>query len=261
MACDGRNRSDFSMVGIREWGETFYAPASARKDNLIVLEGDEAHHLVRVLRKRTGDRVGVMDGEGNYYICDVENLEGAVSLRIVHHLPNRGEPQKPLVLLQVVLKEPAMDDVVDKATQMGVSSILWIPSIHMVGNLTQTKLERHWRIARAAAKQCGRSRIPKIEQVHGFEEAVERFRTWRIAYVAHPLDSPSHFVPTHYTQESEMIDGGVLLVGPEGGLTAEEAAFAQQHHFAPLSLGNRRLRSGTAATVGLAILLRELGEF
>jgi 16S rRNA (uracil1498-N3)-methyltransferase len=249
------------MVDIREWGETFYAPASARQDDRILLEGDEAHHLVRVLRKHPGDRVGVMDGEGNYYICDVENLEGSVSLRIARHLPNRGESQKPVVLLQAILKEPAMDDVVDKATQMGVSSISWIPSTHVVGNLTGPKLERHGRIARAAAKQCGRSRIPKIEQAASFEGAIEKFHNWRIAYVAHPLDSPSHFDPTHYTKETDMIDGGVLLVGPEGGLTAEEAAFAQQHHFAPLSLGNRRLRSGTAATVGLAILLRELGEF
>jgi len=245
----------------RQWGETFYAPSSARENDRIVLSGDEAHHLVRVLRKRIGDRVGVMDGEGNYYICEVEVLDDPVTLRVVRHLPNRGESQRPVVLLQAILKEPAMDDVVDKGTQMGVSSVLWIPSTHVVGHLTPTKLERHVRIARSAAKQCGRSRLPKIEQAKSFQEAIERFHNWRVAYVAHPLDSPSHFVSARFSREKEMIDGGVLLVGPEGGLTAEETAFAQQHHFASLSLGNRRLRSGTAATVGLAILLRELGEF
>jgi 16S rRNA (uracil1498-N3)-methyltransferase len=249
------------VVAIHEWSETFYAPPSSRQGDRILLEGNEAHHLARVLRKRMGDRIGVMDGEGNYYICDVESVEEAVTLRVVRHLPNRGETHRPVALLQAILKEPAMDDVVDKATQMGVTSIVWVPSTHVVGNLSEAKLERHLRIARAAAKQCGRSRIPKIEKASAFEEAVVRFRNWRVAHVAHPLDSPSNFVSVDYSGKGEMIDGGVLLVGPEGGFTPEETTVAQRYRFAPLSLGNRRLRSGTAATVGLAILLRELGEF
>jgi 16S rRNA (uracil1498-N3)-methyltransferase len=249
------------VVAIHEWGETFYAPPSSRQGDRIRLEGNEAHHLVRVLRKRVGDRIGVMDGKGNYYICEIESIEEFVILHIVHSLPDRGETHRPVVLLQAILKEPAMDDVVDKATQMGVTSIVWVPSTHVVGNLSETKLERHSRIARAAAKQCGRSRIPTIQKTSTFEEAAVGFRNWRVTHVAHPLDSPSDFVAVDYGEKGEMVDGGVLLVGPEGGFTPEESAIAQRYRFAPLSLGNRRLRSGTAATVGLAILLRELGEF
>jgi 16S rRNA (uracil1498-N3)-methyltransferase len=92
------------MVAVREWGETFYAPPSALQGDRIVLEGSEAHHLVHVLRKRVGDRVGVMDGEGHYYICDVEKTEGQVALRVVRHLPKRGETRAPVTLLQAILK-------------------------------------------------------------------------------------------------------------------------------------------------------------
>ncbi len=249
------------MVAVREWGETFYAPPSALQSDRIVLEGSEAHHLVRVLRKRVGDRVGVMDGEGHYYICDIENTDGEVALRVVRHLPERGETRAPVTLLQAILKEPAMDDVVDRATQMGVTAIVWVPTEHVVGSLTDAKLSRHRRIARSAAKQCGRSRVPTIEKAASLLEAVERFRNRRATYVAHPLDSPSSFVSVENTHETGIVDGGVLLVGPEGGLTEEENALALRNRFSSLSLGNRRLRSGTAATVGLAILLRELGEF
>lgn len=249
------------MTAVREWGETFYAPPEAIHGEQVILDGDEAHHLVRVLRKHLGDRVGVMDGKGNYYICDVEAVEGTVTLKVVRHLPQRGETHYPIVLLQAILKEPAMDDVVDKATQMGVASIVWVPSTNTVGNLTETKLARHERIARAAAKQCGRSRIPIIEKAGSFTQVVEKYRNWRVTHVAHPIDSPSSLVAVDYSREGEMVDGGTLLVGPEGGLTKEETTLAQRNRFTWLSLGNRRLRSPTAATVGLAILLRELGEF
>ena len=249
------------MVVVREWGETFYAPPSARQGERIILDGSEAHHLVRVLRKRIGDRVGVMDGEGNYYICDVESVEEHVALRIERHLPQRGETHAPVILLQAILKEPAMDEVVDRATQMGVISVVWVPTTHIVGNLTDAKLARHQRIARAAAKQCGRSRIPTIEKAESLLEAIERFRNRRVAHVAHPLDLPGSLVSMESSAVTAIVDGGVLLVGPEGGLTKEETELAQRNRFAWLSLGNRRLRSATAATVGLAILLRELGEF
>ena len=261
MAGHGGYRSIYQVVAAREWGETFYAPPEALRDEQVLLGGDEAHHLVRVLRKRVGEQVGVMDGKGNYYICRIENTEGPVTLHVERHLPRRGETRSPVVLLQAILKEPAMDDVVDRATQMGVSSIVWVPTAHAVGNLTEAKLARHQRIARAAAKQCGRSVIPTVERVDSFQQVLKQFRNRRVMYVAHPLDSPSTFVSNETGSKEELVDGGVLLVGPEGGLSQEETTLAQRSRFAWLSLGNRRLRSPTAATVGLAILLRQLGEF
>ena len=224
----------------------------------IPLPEDVAHHLVRVLRCATGARFQVFNGEGGAF--EAELLEAgrkSATARLLAHLPDDCESPLPTHLGQVMSKGDRMDYAIQKATELGVTEITPLVSerceLRLRGEERADRKIEHWRrVAVSACEQCGRNRLPVIH-------APQALADWVAASAA---DLRLVLAPATAGSLPAVAPASIaLLVGPEGGLTAAEAALAGQHGFRPWQLGPRVLRTETAPVAALAILQSRFGDF
>ncbi|WP_027883052.1 16S rRNA (uracil(1498)-N(3))-methyltransferase [Meiothermus rufus] len=217
----------------------------------IGLTGREARHLAQVLRARKGDILTVFDGQGLEGRAQVVALEpGCIWLQVEETWPASRETPQPITLYLALLKGDHLAEVVRAATELGVEQVVPILCQHcVVRELSQAKLERLQRIAREAAKQCQRSRVPTVQPLLFLKE-VPRVEQ---GFVAHPQASllvHQRFDPQRPT---------ALLTGPEGGLSPAEVALLEERGFTPVTLGPRILRAETAPVALLSLVTAAFG--
>jgi 16S rRNA (uracil1498-N3)-methyltransferase len=231
----------------RLWGEHVYAEHAVSGSHVVQLEADEQHHLTRVLRTRAGETVTVINGRGLALVC---RLDRDGSLQVQQEIREYGEDAIASYVYCAVLKGDGLRDVVDAATCLGAHTITFVNMEHCEGKWDPAKRERLERVAIAAMKQCGRSRLPLIEYCTTIPAAIEGI----------PLDVASYFAHPHDGANGEGEDvhdaarAKALWVGPEGGFSDREVAQMLTHGARPLNLGRRRLRSELAVIAGLVAL-------
>jgi 16S rRNA (uracil1498-N3)-methyltransferase len=227
----------------------------------VALAADDARKIATVLRKRTGDRVQIVDSGAVAYGATL-----TVDDRTVHatldELLDRAEVETALrvTIAQAVPKGQKMDLVVEKATELGAAAIVPVRSARVVGyDTSPAKVERWRRIAKAAAQQSGRVRVPDIADVSDWDALLATFAHYDRVYVPWELAPPS---PLRDVFEPELSDATNLLIviGPEGGFSSDEIVRAQQSGGRTISLGRRILRTETAALVVLSAILYARGE-
>lgn len=219
---------------------------------LVRITGPELRHL-RTLRLGAGERVLVFDEQGTEHEVRLEQIGARLASGVVlaSHRPRRESPLD-LVLAPALLKGAKMDWVVEKATELGVRRIAPFLSRHTVGLGPRT--ERWRRIAVAAAKQCGRTRVPAVDAPVPWAALVRapwdglRLLAWEAE-----RERPITTLPP---------DAGALViaVGPEGGFAADEVEDARAHGFTTISLAPRILRAETAALVATALCQHRFGD-
>ena len=236
-----------------------YADTALHGPGRATLVGPAAAHVSRVLRLRAGDAVTLFNGDGWEYPGVIEALRGdRVDVDLQAQKP--GLPDSPLAitLLQAVARAERMDLVVQKATELGVARIVPVLAERSVVRLDDRQAGRklgHWRaIAVSACEQCGRSRLPVIEEPCGLATAMSAVATVEQRLLLAPgAAEPMAGLPAR--------GGGVaLLVGPEGGLTEAEESLAARAGFLCRSLGPRILRTETAAIAAIAVLQARGGD-
>ena len=221
------------------------------------VSGEELEHMRRVLRLRPGDQVTLFDDQGwehegviRVYTDEIGEVEILSSFR-----PERESPLE-ITLAQALGKGEKMDWVVEKATELGVRRIAPFFSSRTVPRLDRERLERRksrWeKIALAAVKQSGRGRIPEIVLAGDFTELIGR--SWECQLKLFFWEGESGQKLTQIRRERERLDSVLLVIGPEGGFSAEEASEAKRCGFQPVSLGRRILRTETAALAALSIV-------
>jgi 16S rRNA (uracil1498-N3)-methyltransferase len=227
----------------------------------VALAADDARKVAAVLRKRSGDRVQVIDSGGVAYGATLEVGDRDVLATLDERL-DRGEVETALhvTIAQAVPKGHKMDLVVEKATELGAFAIVPVRSARVIGHDTSpAKVERWRRIAKSAAQQSGRVRVPEIADVCDWDALLATFAQFDRVYVPWELAMPS---PLRDIFEHEL--GGVgnvlVVIGPEGGFSADEVERAQRAGATAISLGRRILRTETAALVVLSAILYARGE-
>src|SRR6186713_273415 len=148
----------------------FFLPQVNIHEGRGVVHGQELMHLMKVLRLRAGDLVTVFDNSGWEHEAVVETLTSERGeLKIVESHPTGREPSLPITLAVALTKGQKLDWVIEKATELGVSTIIPFSSNYTVpkldGDKIQKRSERWRKIAVSAAKQCGRSRIPEVRSL------------------------------------------------------------------------------------------------
>ena len=238
----------------------FYCPPPLRYGATLDLPPEAAHHANRVLRLRVHDPVQVFDGEGNALAAAISEINGK---RVVldRLKPCAAEPSPPLhiVLAQAMCGSDKMDWVVQKATELGAAEIQPVQTQRSVARLSGERAEKraeHWRsVTLAACAQCGRNTLP---QTHAPQELSAWLAQMRDTPGARFILQPEGAARLH--QQARAQGRLALLVGPEGGFSADETLMAQQAGFIPISLGPRVLRTETAALAGLAALQTLWGD-
>jgi 16S rRNA (uracil1498-N3)-methyltransferase len=221
----------------------------------VVLRGGEARHAVVVLRLRRGDRVVVFDGAGTERVVELTEVSSDEIAGRVLAAREGITPAVRLILIQGVPKGSKMDDVIRTGTELGVGEFVPVLTRRAVSQ-APGKVERWRRIAAASAKQSRRADVPGVVEPQPLPDALERLPADILLLVlwegeqARLIGSALRAGP---------VSGPVaLLVGPEGGLAAEEVRLAEARGGVPVTLGPLVLRTETAGIAALAMVLYEL---
>ncbi|MBV8581927.1 MAG: 16S rRNA (uracil(1498)-N(3))-methyltransferase [Candidatus Eremiobacteraeota bacterium] len=227
----------------------------------VAFAPDDARKLATVLRKRSGDRVQVVDSGGVAYAATLAVDGRDVRAQLDERL-ERGAAEAALrvTVAQAVPKGQKMELVVEKATELGAHAFVPVRSARVVGHDTSpAKVERWRRVARSAAQQSGRTQIPGVADVHDWDALLATFAAYDRVYLPWELAAPA---PLREVFEHDLPDAGnvLLVIGPEDGFAEDEVMRAREAGARPISLGRRILRTETAALVVLSALLYARGE-
>ncbi len=228
----------------------FFAPPESFSGDQVTLPSDEAHHASRVLRLKAGSEIEVVDGRGGWHRVHLTYSDGSrVEGEIQERKLGVGEPNFDLGLAIGLLKSRSrLETAIEKAVEIGVNEITLLRFRAADG--IKVDLERCERLARAAMKQSLRSVIPRIQGPRAFADFVE-------------INSGKDYVVCEHSDTARPLadvlagagsgDHCVILVGPEAGFRGDELELADEAGFARASLGNRRLRTETAAIVACGV--------
>jgi 16S rRNA (uracil1498-N3)-methyltransferase len=209
----------------------------------------EAHHLAHVMRGKSGQQVTLFDGRGGEYLAEVTRVDrAAVQLCVLSHHAIERELPVPVTMAVSLPKGDRQRWLIEKLVELGVSTFVPLITTRGVAQPTGGTLERLERAVIEAAKQCGRNRLMAISSPREFHEFVSQTPLDTKRIFAHP-GSPLSI--SRFVRETgdRPVDGFSLIIGPEGGLTDDEAAQANTAGWTAIDLGARILRVETAAAM------------
>ena len=215
---------------------------------MLELPAGEAHHLFKVLRGRMGDRIEVADGQGRLFAAELREGREAV---VVEELAAPDVADTEVSLYQAIPKGGRMDLVVEKATEVGVASIVPLLTERGVVSPREGKVVRWRRVAEAAARQSLRVGVPEVSDPVPFSEAVSRVGERGVLLHNEPGLPPVEAVVGSTVGPPVGPPVG-LFVGPEGGWSGDELRLAGEVGMPLGSMGPYRLRSETAGIVAVA---------
>jgi 16S rRNA (uracil1498-N3)-methyltransferase len=231
----------------------FYVPHLDPHVRDVSLPPDEAAHVTRVLRLAVGDDISVFDGRGHEFRARVTSASrGQVHVEVREPIEPVPEPRVPITLVQAVLKGDKMDAVVRDATMMGVAAIEPVVSARTIARVPRTDNDRWLRVSVASAKQCRRAVVPTISTPRPFHEWLRSSAHGLRLMLVEPAASGSETCSLHVL-ENHAAGSLALIVGPEGGWTAEERANAEQSGCLAVTLGRLTLRADAVAVAALAM--------
>lgn len=240
----------------------FFIQHSQIKGSRLYVEGPDVNHIKNVLRMKRGDQVMVSDGEGMQYLCALESFtDGLVWFEIVDTWKENRELSSKLYLFQGLPKSDKMELIIQKATELGVYEVVPVVTGRTVVRLDEKKAQKktaRWNaIAESAAKQSGRSRIPRVREAMTFSEALASAGELDVLLI--PYEKAEGMEATRQVIEGIRPGQSVgIFIGPEGGFEEAEVEQAVALGAAPVTLGRRILRTETAGFVMLSMLLYHL---
>ena len=234
----------------------FFVDSSDLRDGVVEISGDEAHHASRVVRLRPGEAITVADGSGRVVEAIVTEAGASVRADVVaeHSTP---VPRPAVTLYQAVSKGQRMDDLVEKAVEVGVRRIVPFMAERTVVRWDTDKREQatdRWRnIARASGKQSRSAYLTEIGDVTDGPMAALSEKATVIV-----LDETS-VVPLRDALPQLAPDAIVIVVGPEGSLSPAELERMRDGGASLVTLGSRILRTETAGPIAAAIVAYTYG--
>jgi 16S rRNA (uracil1498-N3)-methyltransferase len=243
----------------------FFVPPGQCQGDAVILGGREAHHALRVLRVRRGDRVVVLDGAGGQFDCEVENYDrDKVKLRVLGRR-QLGAPGVRLTLIQALPKGKLFESIVQKATELGAHRLVPLISERVVAQLNlreaKTKTEKWRLVAIEAMKQSGSPWLPLVEAPLTPAQVLARSEQYDLCFLGSLQPEAAHprsWFESFRAREGRSPQTVCFWIGPEGDFTQEEIAAIQSAGALPITLGPRVLRTETAAVYCLSIAQYEL---
>jgi 16S rRNA (uracil1498-N3)-methyltransferase len=235
----------------------FFVPKKNLHDAHGLIDGQELVHLRKVLRLVPGDRVTIFDDSGWEHEAVIRSLsaeQGRIEIVRSYEAPRESTLQVTLGI--ALTKGEKMDFIVEKATELGVKIIIPFSSSYSVPQLDENKImkrtERWQKIALSATKQCGRTRVPEIAPLWEYGKLVHGTspQTLKLIFWEKEKRQSLYEVRDKYGD----VNAVLIVVGPEGGFTLEEAQLAQQHGFEAVEMGRRILRADTAAVAAVTLV-------
>jgi len=237
-----------------------HVPRRLAQGETLLLDGQPAHHVTRVLRLRPGACLRVFDGKGCEHEAVLVSVTGpGPAVEIGAGVPVLTESPLSVTLVQGIPRSSRMDLILQKSVELGVSRIQPLWTKRSLTNLNGARLEkrlRHWEgIIGSACEQCGRATLPALEAPLDFAAWVRAAPAGGLRILLHPEGGCA------LRDLGPPREGVLLLAGPEGGLSPEERQLALQAGMTGVRLGPRILRTETAALAALAGMQALWGDF
>lgn len=224
----------------------------------IRIDGEDAKHILKALRMREGEKLTVCDGCGTDYETEIAELDKSfLTVRIISQAASASENATDITLYQCLPKGAKMEYVIQKCTELGICKIIPCISSRCVVKLNsevdaKKKIARWQTIAKAAAEQSGRSRIPQVCMPLDFQIAIENMSRCALAFL--PYENERENSLKTLLRKHAQPKTAAFMIGPEGGFSVEEVEMAKQSGLHTITLGNRILRTETAAEVVVSML-------
>lgn len=213
-------------------------------EDIVSLSDDEKHHIQRVLRMRENSIVRLIDNNQQAFLTEVVYKDNDCFLRVIEQDMINNERKIPVTLVCGLLKKESWDLVLQKATELGVTTIVPFISSRCVVKLSDEKENRkkqRWnKICQEASEQSKRNAIPNVVDVIKFNE-IPHFKS-DCNVVAYELLNNS----TKRLRDTISGPSITVVIGPEGGFSADEVEYLYECGFNGISLGKRILRAETA---------------
>jgi 16S rRNA (uracil1498-N3)-methyltransferase len=248
----------------------FYVHPKQIVDGNVFIRGTDVWHITRVLRLSKGAQVIVFDGTGREYQVVIGKRKPREVLgKVIKQWECHTESPLQLTLVQGVPKAKKMDLIIQKASEIGVHAIIplqteradiRVHSKHLSPDKIAQKLDRWARIGVEAAKQSHRTAIPKIEPFMSVQEFLAQRLATDVRLLLWEAEEEQNLKGV-LRNHSGSVESAIVVIGPEGGFTRDEAEQFMTAGYDSVSLGKRILRTETAGMVVLGILQYEYGDY
>lgn len=224
--------------------QLFYNSEVSEKDKQVVFPRDESKHIVKVLRKTEGDTLNITNGKGKLFTAEIINAD--IKQCVAKIISVEDQPAPPYYLHMIVAPTKMNDRFewfLEKAMEIGVHEITPVICDHSERKVV--KLNRFERVLQSAMKQSLHYRMPILNEPMTFQDFIKE-NIEGLRFIAHCEDGQEK----EYLQKKLQPKGKVnILIGPEGDFSVEEISKALGLGWIPVSLGDSRLRTETAAIV------------
>nr|WP_099252545.1 16S rRNA (uracil(1498)-N(3))-methyltransferase [Thermoanaerobacterium thermosaccharolyticum] len=232
------------------------------KDGIARINGDDAHHIINVLRFKIGTKLIISNGKNQYIvtILDIEN--SSVILKIIEEYNQVVESPINITLYQGLPKSDKMDLIIQKCTEIGIKKIVPVETefstIKIKEKNIYNKINRWKKISLEASKQSGRSIVPDVLVPVAFKDALESLNEFDLCLI--PYEKETNMRLKDVLKKNFDAKNICVFIGPEGGFSENEIMAAIEYGAIPVTLGPRILRTETAGIVTSSIILYELGD-
>ena len=239
----------------------FFVDEQQVQQGQIVITGQDVNHIGNVLRMKPGEKVRISDSNEHSYFCRITEITEDEVIAAIEEKDELGtEFAHKVYLFQGLPKSDKLELIIQKAVELGVYEIIPVEMKYCVVRLDDKKKEKkreRWQaIAKSAAKQAKRSRIPEVHPVMSYDKAVEYAKNCQLCLV--PYENERGMKGTR--EVLKKIEPGMdisVMIGPEGGFSEEEIEMVREE-MEVLSLGKRILRTDTAAITVMSMLMLEI---
>lgn len=241
----------------------FFESNAALHDGTIALSKENSHHMISVLRMNENEEFEIVIDQ-HVYLCRLENLDKSEAIAlIIEDYEDKNEADIKINLYQGIPKSDKLELIIQKAVELGVTKIIPFESSRTVvkwdAKKEAKKLKRYEEIAHSAAKQAKRAFVPAIEKSISFKEILASLENKFVllAYENRGTSLKSILQDKKDKVEDKEIN---IIIGPEGGFSEEEVKVFEEIGAHIVHLGNRILRTETAAIAMLAMVQYEVGD-
>ncbi len=236
----------------------FFVPLENIKDDIVLIDGQEFKHLNKVLRLKTGDNVCIICNDNTIREAKITNIYKDSATAQVFNITKQKQKGADITVFLALIKQDPLSLAVQKCTELGVNTFVPFASkFSVVVDKGQIK-PRLERIVQSSCKQCGRLNNMQIQNTMSFEDMCQTLVEYDAVIVAYEKDTTNAKNILSKLNNKQKI---AIIIGGEGGFSADEIKKLNAKNIKFVSLGNLILRAETATVALVSAIKYELGEF
>lgn len=243
--------------------QRYFTNEPISENNTVTITGDDAHHMIQVMRMSPGDQVFVVANDQTFTMEIIEGTSKVVTLKIKEIHSNSNEMPIKVSLVCGLPKGDKLELITQKATELGMYELFPFAAKRSIvkwdNAKNDKKVARLQKIAKEAAEQSHRSHIPEIHNPISIKQLIENSKSFDVKYVADEEDAKIEELQKFAEQLKKVYDKQSILIvfGPEGGLDRTEIKLLLENDFQTIALGPRILRTETAPLYALSAISYE----